>query len=344
MIKDPLSADLIHILDHTRDIWEDLRGAHIFVTGGTGFVGCWLLESFLFANQQLHLKASISILTRKPSAVRINLAHLMTDKSVTLIEGDIRNFAYPINQYSHIIHAATETRPPPDIIDPFEKFTSNIDGTRKILDFAHFSGASRLLYTSSGAIYGRQPPEMTHVQELYPGAPETTDLTAAYGQSKRASEFLCIAQANKTGMQALIARGFAFTGPRLPLNVNLAIGNFIRDALKGDPIKINGDGTPYRSYLYAADLAIWLWTILCRGKSCLPYNVGSDEGINILELARTVKEVVNPTVPIIVTQSKYSDEPPQRYVPCIDRCKSQLGLQVFIPLREGIRRTAEWYS
>jgi len=338
------SADLHHILDHTRDLWDDLRGARIFITGGTGFFGTWLLESFLFANQQLDLKAHVSVLTRRPDAFQHALPHLGLDSAITLHQGDVRNFEFPKGEYSHVIHAATETNPDFKDIDPLEKFTSNIEGTHRVLDFAVKSRADKLLFTSSGAVYGRQPPEMTHIPETYTGAPETTDINNAYGQSKRTSEFLCAAYAKENGFHALIARCFAFVGPRLSLNSNYAIGNFIRDALHGNPIQIGGDGTPYRSYLYAADLAIWLWTIFLRGQSCRPYNVGSEIELSIAQLAKTVSDGISPGLSIQIVKQPAPNQPAERYVPMTLRAKEELGLQEIIKLPDAIQRTAQWYA
>jgi nucleoside-diphosphate-sugar epimerase len=336
--------DLTHVLDHTRDLWEDLRGAHLFITGGTGFFGCWLLESFLFANQHLDLKASASVLTRRPDSVKRALPHLMLDPAISLHEGDVRSFEFPKGEYSHIIHAATETSPQLETIEPLELFTSNIEGTRRVLDFAVSSKTSKLLFTSSGAVYGKQPSDMTHIPENYPGAPETSVVTTAYGQSKRASEFLCTAYANKYGFQAAIARCFAFVGPYLPLEANYAIGNFIRDAMNGRPIQVNGDGTPFRSYLYAADLAIWLWTILLRGQSDYSYNVGSENDLTIAQLASVVVNELAPNTIIKVAKQPVFQQPASRYVPSTQRARQDLKLEVWIPLNEAIRRTADFYK
>jgi dTDP-glucose 4,6-dehydratase len=142
-------------------------------------------------------------------------------------------------------------------------------------------------------------------------------------------------------LETTIARCFAFVGPHLPLDAHFAIGNFIRDAMRGEPIRVN-DGTPYRSYLYAADLAVWLWSILFKGESCHPYNVGSDQEITIADLARTVASVLEAHHSSPPATS--SPEPfPSRYVPSGGRSREELGLKEWISREEAIRKTADWW-
>ncbi|HUI90540.1 MAG TPA: NAD-dependent epimerase/dehydratase family protein [Anaerolineales bacterium] len=343
MKSNPLAEDLDHVLDHTRDLWDELRGQQIFITGGTGFFGCWLLESFLWANEKLNLKARATVLTRSPDAFRIKAPHLTGNEAVTLLQGDVRAFDFPASTFSHVIHAATESstanRPTPSNL----LFYANLQGTMHVLELCQQCGTKKLLFTSSGAIYGKQPPEITHLSEDYQGAPLTTDVLSAYGESKRASEFLCIATAQSSVFEAKIARCFAFVGPYLPLNTTYAIGNFIRDALNSRPITMKGDGTPYRSYLYAADLAIWLWTILFRGSNGRAYNVGSDSELNIAQLANTVRNIINPNCEIIMAGKPEMNLLANRYIPSISRARLELGLDDCIKLNEAIRRTKEWY-
>ena len=125
-----------------------------------------------------------------------------------------------------------------------------------------------------------------------------------------------------------IARCFAFVGPLLPLDANFAIGNFIRDALRGGPIRIAGDGTPFRSYLYAADLAIWLWTILFKGNPAIHITLALENDFNIGPLAKTVAESSAPKLKIVVDKNPLSGQLAQRYVPSIQRARHELGLDV----------------
>jgi len=129
----------------------------------------------------------------------------------------------------------------------------------------------------------------------------------------------------------------------LPLNIHFAIGNFIRDAMNGGPIIIKGDGTPYRSYLYTADLTIWLWTILLRGKACHPYNVGSEKDMQIAQVANCVAQQLNPTIEVKVLGTQIHEKAPERYTPSVARSRQELGLEAWIPIQDGIARTIQFH-
>jgi len=336
----PLAGDLDHILTHTESLWEDLRGKCLFITGGTGFFGCWLLESFAWANDNLDFNASALVLTRNYDAFQKNAPHLAANPAIQFHIGDVRNFNFPEGEFSHIIHAATTSASATfHGEDPLLKFDTIIEGTRHTLDFAAQCHAKKFLLTSSGAVYGKQPSDMTHVSEDYCGAPDSTDPNSALGEGKRAAEFLSALYSKKYGIETKIARCFSFVGHYLPLDIHYAIGNFIRDGLNGGPIQVNGDGTPYRSYLYAADLAIWLWTILFKGDTCRPYNVGSEEETTIGELAHTVAQCFQKPIEVRIAKTPDSSRPIERYVPSTKRAREECDLHQIIDLREGIRRT-----
>ena len=218
-----------------------------------------------------------------------------------------------------------------------------VEGTRHVLEFAKRCEAKRFLLLSSGAVYGPQPNDLTHLPELYPGAPDPMDPRSAYGEGKRQAELLCTLAHRTSGLPTMIARCFAFVGPRLPLDEHFAIGNFIRDALNGGPIHVKSDGTPSRSYLYAADLAIWLWHILLRGEPCRPYNVGSNRAVSIAQVANVVAECAGPGVDVRIARQPGHGRPADRYVPSVERARSELGLRQTIDLDEAVRKTLRWH-
>ncbi len=341
-MQNPLADDLDHIVAHTKGLWDELRGERIFITGGTGFFGCWLLESFAWANDRLGLDAQAVVLTRNPDAFRKKAPHLASHPAIRFHVGDVCDFAFPEGRFGYVIHAATETNTKLDNPPPLLLFDTSAEGTRRTLEFARSRGAHKFLLTSSGAVYGQQPADLTHIPEDYHGAPTTTDLNSAYGHGKRTAEFLCAAFAAEYGLEAKLARCFAFVGPYLPLDSGFAIGNFIRDAMQGGPIQVNGDGTSYRSYLYAADLAIWLWTLLFRGRSSWPYNVGSDLDLTIRDLAFKVAQVF-PGLSVQIAQALTPGKAVARYVPATGRARSELGLAAYIGLDEAIVRTIRWH-
>jgi len=149
-----LARDLDHILAHTEGLWEELRGKRLFITGGTGFFGCWLLESFVWANECLGLDASAVVLTRNPVGFRAKAPHLAGHPAIELELGDVRLFRFPKGEFPIVIHAATEAYFEPSPPQPLSVFDPDIEGTRRVLEFASSHGTERFLFTSSGAVYG----------------------------------------------------------------------------------------------------------------------------------------------------------------------------------------------
>ena len=192
---------------------------------------------------------------------------------------------------------------------------------------------------SSGAVYGRQPWDVSHVGEDDRGGPDPRDPRSAYGEGKRAAEMLCAIYGKQFGVDVVTARIFALLGPLLSLDIHFAAGNFIRDAIAGQTIRVEGSGEAVRSYLYAADLAVWLWTLLIDGEPGATYNVGSEEDVSIAELARRTAALLGaPQVEVLGRPDPGWN--PGRYVPSTGRIRTDLGLAATVPLDEAIRRTA----
>jgi len=338
------TVDLDHVLDHTRELWASCAGRRLFLTGGTGFFGPWLVETFLHANDQLGLGAQMVVLTRDPDAAKVRFPHVARHAAVTFHRGDVRGFEPPPGEFDTVVHGAAESSQQDHIGDYGHMFDTIVDGTRQTLALARSSGARRYLLVSSGAVYGRQPPEVSHVAEDFPGGPDSFRATSAYAEGKRAAEVLAAIEADRGGLSVRVARCFAFVGPHLPLDIHFAIGNFIRDAMHGGPIRVRGDGTAVRSYLYTADLAIWLWTLALSETASGPYNVGSDEPLTIRQVAQAVADTCAPGVSVQVEGQSREVGSTAPYVPCTRRATVELGLLRMVLLREAILRTRDWYA
>lgn len=333
-----LADDLEMILARTLPLWEEMRGGRLFLTGGSGFFGCWLLESFIHANRVLQLDAEVVVLSRDPAAFRSRAPHLASAACVTLLQGDITQFTPPEGKFTHVIHAASElsvAQPK----DPLGLIETTLRGTRRVLDFARDRGVRKLLFTSSGAVYGPMTPGRKHLREDDPLSALPLEPRSAYAEAKRLAELVCSIYGRENGIEIKIARGFAFLGPHLPLDSHLAAASFLRSALHHEPITIQSHGCVARSYLYGADLAVWLWTILFNGTSGRPYNLGSDVPVSIAELAASIKAAVSVPLAVNVLGKLKPDELVDMYVPDIYRARTELGLDVFTPLAEAIRRT-----
>lgn len=336
--------DLNHITQQCKSAWQELDSARIFITGGTGFFGIWLLESLFFAKRHLNLQTEVVVLSRDPVVFLQKFPHLKHLSGLSWIQGDVHDFPFPDGVFTHVIHAATPASAVLNQNHPLVMLDTIVQGTRRVLDFSVHAKIKKFLLTSSGAVYGVQPPNLSHVDEQYLGMADPLQVGAAYAGGKWVAEHLASTYARHYGFASKIARCFAFVGPYLPLDTHFAIGNFMQNALQQEPIHLHGDGTPYRSYLYAADLMIWLWTILCDGQNERAYNVGSEDAITLADLAHLLSKKTQPQVPVVIAKTPDPDTLPARYIPSTQRAQQELDLKQWINLEDGIQRTLNWWT
>ena len=319
--------------------WRYLSRKNIFITGGTGFIGKWLLSALLVANKRLELKCKINVLTRSPRNFQKIVPDIARAENLTLHCGDIRNFEFLKQKFHVIVHAATDVVNPRK---PLEIFEDCVAGTKRVLEYTKYCGAEDFLLTSSGAIYGKHPKQPTGLDEKHLSAPDPTSILSTYGEGKRASEWLTSVYGSEGFLKVKIARIYAQVGPYLMLDKHFAIGNFIQDVLTNRPIKVRGDGTPQRSYLYAADTAVWLWKMVLCGNPGGVWNVGGTESISIADLAKRVSCVLESSQKILIHKKPNPEEGGECYVPNVSRARKELDLPDPFSLNDAILRTANW--
>ena len=337
--------DLEHIYQNTQDIWESFRDKSIFLTGGTGFFGKWLLESFLYVNEKLALNATITTLTRNPEAFLIEYSFYKDhSNTIKFVKGDILNYDFKLDEkFQFIIHAATAASESLNKSNPLLMMDTITRGTRNILNFAITQPIEGFLFVSSGAIYGKQPWNISQIKESDSFKIDINNSKAAYAEGKRIAELYCSTYFEKYNLPLKIARCFAFVGPYLPLDTHFAIGNFINNILRNEEIIIKGDGSTVRSYLYVSDLMVWLWSILLKGEINYPYNVGSDEAISMKRLADKIINISKTKVASKILGSPVQREHADIYCPCITKANT-IGIQIKIQLTESIEKTIKFYE
>lgn len=294
----------------------------ILVTGGTGFFGCSLLDMIAGGYWREYHFTMLSRRAQEFAAVHPEYAAL---SNVEFLSADVRTPAACDRRFRYIIHAAT---PAVDSPDDAELYDIIVAGTDAVLEFARKSGAEKVLYISSGGVYGSGTAPFRETDECFP--------QTVYGKAKLEAERRVLA----SGIPAVIMRAFAFAGKHLRRDVHFAFGNFIADALAGRDIVIKGDGTPRRSYMHSNDLAMWMMTMLFSGRAGTIYNCGSAEAVSIKELAQRVNSVLNPAGKIEILTPAVPGAAAAVYVPDISRAETELDLKITVALDEAIKLSA----
>lgn len=315
---------------------DQLKNAHIMVTGGTGFFGKWLLDSVVFLNDNFNFNIKLYLLARNHNTF---IDNIMKDRSdIVFIRNDIRSIKELPKEIEYIIHAAATPDNKEHMSNPIETMDIISQGTKQLLDAAlSLNNLKKILNISSGQIYGTlNSPKVT---EENTGVVDTNSIKSIYPEAKRYSETLSIAYKSLYKLPIVQIRPFSFIGPYMEFNKPWAINNFVKDAIKFKKIKILGNGKPMRSYMYPTDMVWWLLNILLHQKNGVAYNLGSEEGISLEELAVKIKAKVGGDIKIDIQNMNNENS---IFIPDTNFVKNELDLHIKINIDDALDKTIEW--
>lgn len=330
-----LSVDLDYVLNESQSSLKRMRDKRILITGASGFLGFWLGACLLEANFRFGLNTKITITSSKNRETKNFDFNLPVD-SVDLIYGNLfEGNSSPLKnqeKFDFIFHNAISN----NLNGDSNTFSFELDFLQAILE-NNCDRRTKFILPSSGAVYGAQPPSLARIPENLEFSETVGELTQ-YANFKKKSEEILIAATTKELVQGYSPRMFTFFGPRLPLDGQFAIGNFMKDGKSGTNIKINGNSQSKRSYLYMADAIIWL----LRMTENLPISnlhIGSDDITSIEGLAKVVSQKFEVGYELSRSSRNVALS---NYVPETFRSQKSLNISEKISLQEGLNRWDQW--
>ena len=310
---------------------------NVLITGGAGFIGSHLSERLLKDGHRV--VAVDNFITGS----RANVAHLAANPDFELIERDIiagLDYAGPLDA---VMNLASPASPVGYLDNPIETMLVGSHGTRNALELARVKGA-RFLQASTSEVYGDP---LEHPQkESYWGNVSCTGVRSVYDEAKRFAEALTMAYHRRHGLPTRIIRIFNTYGPRMDLNDGRVVPNFVKQAVKNEPVTIYGDGTATRSFTYVSDLVEGMLRLLMSDEP-MPVNVGNPREMTMTEFAEAVLKAAGPecrsqAIYVQPSKERIADDP-QRRRPDITRARAILGWEPKVPLEDGLRETIAYF-
>lgn len=274
-----------------RDLpWQKLSGTRVFVTGGGGFLGGYLVRTLLALNSSGALKQAVQVLVlvRNAAKARANLIDVLDDPHLKLREADLSAITkVDTANCNYVIHAASQASPRFYGCDPVGTLLPNAVGTAALLEGLRASADPRgMLFISSSEIYGEVPSRDSLAESDY-GVLDPTENRSCYAEGKRFGEALCAAWYHQFALPTYIVRPFHTYGPGLQENDGRVFADFTFNVMRGEDIVMNSDGSARRAFCYVSDAIAGFFTVLLKGEPAVPYNVANSSGeLSVYELAQ----------------------------------------------------------
>jgi len=358
--QDVVRTDLDFIRENLSHELPRLHAKHLLITGGAGFLGYYLVQSILHANQSLDAarQVRVTVFDNFIRGLPEWLQALKGNENLTLVRHDITNpLPDDMPDFQFIIHAASIASPTYYRKYPIETMDANVNGLRFLLEYSKRQKQRGIpvegfLFYSSSEIYGDPSPEHIPTPETYHGCVSTTGPRACYDESKRFGETLCVNFARQHDLPIAMARPFNNYGPGLKISDRRVIPDFVRDILDNRDIVMLSDGSPTRTFCYVADAVVGYYKILTAGKAGETYNIGSEAPeVSMADLAERLAAISRElfgyrgkVVRQASEEKNYLVDNPNRRCPDIAKARRELGYAPGIELDEGLRRSLIWYA
>ena len=338
--------DLKKIIATTPVDWTLLTGKRVLITGASGFLPAYLVETLLYLNSTRGLNIHITALVRNLENFERRFADHLDNPHLTVLVQDVSQPIRLALPHHFIIHAASQASPKYYGIDPVGTLSANVLGTMQLLELARNHPIISFMYFSSGEVYGAT--QSTPTKESDYGYIDPTSVRSCYAESKRMGEQMCVSWHAQYQVPTKIVRPFHTYGPGMKLDDGRVYADFVRDVIENRPIIVRSAGTALRAFCYLADATAGFFTVLLKGENGVPYNVGNSHGeIQIMDLASLLVHIFPEKRLKIIkegiqTDTGYLQSPLSRNCPDISRINA-LGWEPKTSLEDGFKRTVESY-
>lgn len=327
--------DLTDIFHRLKEIWPQKKT--FFITGGTGFFGRWFIESIAYLEQKLNTNNKFYILTRQEVEIVKNKIPVLMNSCFEVIQADLLSLKNLEFNFDYVIHAATDVSALKNSVSNLPDFSSVVDATKRLISVCENKKIEKILYISSGGVYanslkGMKEEEFNHLNiEIL-----KLNLTS-YSNAKMQCEYLISEFSFRNVIDHCIARCFSFVGPYA--DSKMAVMHMLDKKRLNEAIVVNSPQV-VRSYMYPTDLIVSLFRLLLTRTKYRVYNIGSDEAINLKDLAVSINQLKKPELQI-ETQIKDNNNSlaGKIYFPNLDRILNEFRSVITINLNEALKKT-----